>query len=488
MKRQSLESLANTAGAHASHAGQSRFAVKLYYGLGAAAFGVINNGLSYFLLLFYNQVLGLPATWVGAAIMTALIVDAFSDPLVGYASDNLHSRWGRRHPLMYASALPVGVTYLLLWNPPSALKGGALFTYLLTLAIIVRITISFYEIPSSSLVAELTDQYDERTSLLGYRFFFGWWGGLAMAVAAYFVFLRPSARYPIGQLNLMGWHQYGTAAAIIIFIVILVSSIGLHPQIPYLQQPPPKRPFNLRRVAREFGETLSNRSFLVLFIAAIFGAAAAGVSSSLSIYFGTYFWELTPRQLGIITLGPFISSTVAMLAAPAISARTGKKRGAMWILGVATVCGPLPIVGRLVGVMPANGSPALLPILFVFMVLEVTLIITGSILLASMVADIVEDSQLQTGRRSEGVFFAALSFINKSVHGIGVLAATILLAVISFPEHAKPGQVNPHVIFNLGLVYVSLLLVLYLIALAFISGYRISRETHEQNLRKLSAS
>jgi Na+/melibiose symporter-like transporter len=488
MKRQSLESLANPAGAPTSGAGQSRIAIKLFYGLGAVAFGVISNGLSYFLLLFYNQVLGLPATWVGSAIMTALIVDAFSDPIVGYASDNLHSRWGRRHPLMYASALPVGVTYLLLWNPPSALKGGALFIYLLTLAIIVRITISFYEIPSSSLVAELTDQYDERTSLLSYRFFFGWWGGLAMAVTAYFIFLRPSTRYPVGQLNLIGWHQYGTAAAIIIFVVILVSSIGLHPQIPHLQQPPPKRPFNVHRVAREFGETISNRSFLVLFISAIFGAAAAGVSSSLSIYFGTYFWELTPSQLGIITLGPFISSTVAMLAAPAISARTGKKQAAMWILGVATVCGPLPIVGRLVGLMPANGSPALLPILFVFTVLEVTLIITGSILLASMVADVVEDSQLQTGRRSEGVFFAALSFINKSVHGIGVLAATILLAAISFPEHAKPGQVNPHVIFNLGLVYVSLLLVLYLISLAFISGYRISRETHEQNLRKLSAS
>lgn len=147
-------------------------------------------------------------------------------------------------------------------------------------------------------MAELTVQYDERTSLLSYRFFFGWWGGLAMAVAAYavaayFVFLRPLIRYPIGQLNLIGWHQHGTAAAIIIFVVILVSSIGLHPQIPHLQQPPPKRPFNVHRVAREFRETLSNRSFLMLFMSAIFGAAAAGVSSSLNIYFNTYFWELT---------------------------------------------------------------------------------------------------------------------------------------------------------------------------------------------------
>src|SRR5690242_15642587 len=379
--------------------------------MGAIAYGVKDNGFSYFLLLYYNQVLGLPAAWVGAAIMSALIVDAISDPIVGYASDNLHSSWGRRHPFMYASALPVALTYFLLWNPPASLKGGGLFGYLVGLAILVRITITFYEIPSSALVSELTDQYDERTAMLSYRFFFGWWGGLAMAVAAYFVFLRPTAKYPVGQLNLVGWHHYGTAAAIIMFVAITLSTLGLHPQIPYLQQPPPKRAFDTGRIARELVESLSNRSFLVLFISAIFSAAAAGVATSLNIYFGTYFWELKPNQLGIIALGPFISAAVALFLAPVISARVGKKRGAIWVFGMAAVWGPLSIFLRLLGLMPVNGSPALLPALFMFAVVEVTLIVVASILIASMVADIVEDSQIQTGRRSEGVFFAARAFI-----------------------------------------------------------------------------
>lgn len=480
--------LERSGGEPAAGRGRGRFAVKFYYGFGAVAYGVKDNGFSYFLLLFYNQVLGLPAAWVGAAIMIALIVDAFSDPMVGYASDNLHSRWGRRHPFMYASALPVALTYFLLWNPPASLKGATLFVYLVALAILVRILITFYEIPSSALVAELTDQYDERTSMLSYRYFFGWWGGLSMAVAAYFVFLRPTVRYPVGQLNLIGWHHYGLAAALTILVAILLSSVGLHRQIPYLKQPPAKRPMNAGRVARELIETLSNRSFLVLFISAIFGAAGAGISTSLNIYFGTYFWELTSRQLGILALGPFISSAVALFAAPAISARVGKKRGALWIFGLSLFVGPMPIVGRLVGVMPANHTPELLPILFVFAVIEVTLIVTASILIASMVADIVEDSQLETGRRSEGVFFAARSFIAKSVNGMGVLAATMLLAAIGFPRYAKPGRVSPHVIFNLGLVYVPVLFGLYLVSLAFIAGYRISRDTHEENLRKLAGS
>ena len=87
----------------------SWLATKLYYGFGAVAYGVKDNGFSYFLLLYYNQVLGLPAAWVGAAIMLALVFDAISDPIVGYTSDNLHSRWGRRHPFMYGSVIPVGL-------------------------------------------------------------------------------------------------------------------------------------------------------------------------------------------------------------------------------------------------------------------------------------------------------------------------------------------------------------------------------------------
>jgi Na+/melibiose symporter-like transporter len=475
-------------GAASARPARCTLSTKLYYGFGSVAYGVKDNGFAYFLLLYYNQVLGLPAGWVGAAIMTALIFDALSDPLVGYTSDNLHSRWGRRHPFMYASVVPVGLSYYLLWNPPTDLQGEALFVYLLVIAILVRTFITLYEIPSASLVAELTDKYDERTSMLSYRFFFGWWGGLTIAVIAYFVFLQPTAEYPVGQLNVVGWRNYGLTAALIMVFAILVSAIGTHRHIPHLKQPPPKRAFSMRRMAGELKETLSNGPFLVLFVSAIFGAAAAGLSTSLNIYFGTYFWELTPTQLGILALGPYVSSTVALMLAPRVSVRLGKKRGALWIFGVATVGAPLPIMARLADLMPANHSPALVPTLFVFTVVEVTLIIIASILIASMVADTVEDSQLATGRRSEGVFFAARSFIAKSVHGVGVLMATMLLAVIGFPQGAKPGEVDVGVVWNLGLIYAPVLFVFYALATAVIAAYRISRESHEANLRKLASS
>jgi Na+/melibiose symporter-like transporter len=464
----------------------SFLATKLYYGVGSVAYGVKDNGFSYFLLLYYNQVLGLPAQWVGAAIMLALVFDAFSDPIVGYTSDNLHSRWGRRHPFMYGSVVPVALSYYLLWNPPGGLGQGALFAYLLALAILVRTFITFYEIPSSSLVAELTDDYDERTSMLSYRYFFGWWGGLTMAVIAWFLLLRPTPEHPVGQLNPEGWQSYGLIASCVIVLAILVSAIGTHRHIPFLKQPPEKRPFSARRTARELKETLSNRSFLVLFISAIFGAMAAGLITSLNIYFTTYFWELKPTQIGILTLGPFISSVVALVAAPALSRRLGKKPGAVLIGVLAALLAPMPIVGRLVGLMPPNGSAALVPTLFVFSIIEVSLVIIMSILISSMVADIVEESELRTGRRSEGVFFAARSFIGKAVHGIGVMTATLLLAAIEFPQGAKPGEVDPGIIVNLGFAYVPSVFVVYIISVLFVTAYRISRASHQANLERLA--
>ena len=90
------------------------FRTKFYYGFGSISFGIKNNGFSYFVLFVYSSVLGLPAWMAGLALNLVLVADAITDPLVGYYSDRTRSRWGRRHPFMYAAALPVAITYYFL--------------------------------------------------------------------------------------------------------------------------------------------------------------------------------------------------------------------------------------------------------------------------------------------------------------------------------------------------------------------------------------
>lgn len=460
---------------------------KILYGLGSVAYGVKDNGFQFFLLLYYNQVLGLPEAWVGVGIMLALLVDAVIDPLVGYLSDHWRSRWGRRHPFMYAAVLPVAGAYWLLWSPPAGLTQAQLFAYFVAVAILVRVLITFYEIPSASLLPELTSHYDERTSILAFRFFFGWWGGLGMAVLAYTAFLQPDATHATGVLNPAGYRHYGIAASLIMLATMLISTVGTHEHIPRLRRPPARHALGIGGIFRHLVETLSNRSFLALFCAGVFAAIGVGLSSALTIYVNTYFWELTSAQLSVLTLPLFLSAFLAVVVAPALSVRLGKKRAAVAVSISALLVGPAPITLRLLGLFPPNDTPMLLPAVLLFNVVSVTLLITSSILTASMVADLAEDSEVTTGRRSEGVFVAANMFVQKAVSGIGIFASSLLLGAVGFPRDARPGGVDPAVIWRLGFLYVTLLVTVYTIAIAFLSTYRISRESHARNLERLAA-
>ena len=106
---------------------QVRLPTKIVYGLGSVADGVKNTTFNVFLLFFYTQVAGLSGSLAGAAILIALVFDAVSDPLIGNISDNFHSRWGRRHPFMYAAALPMAVFFGLIFSPPQGLGQAGLF-------------------------------------------------------------------------------------------------------------------------------------------------------------------------------------------------------------------------------------------------------------------------------------------------------------------------------------------------------------------------
>lgn len=457
---------------------------KLLYGFGSIAFGIKDNGFQTILLLFYNQVIGLPGQLVGGAILIALVFDAFLDPIVGEISDNIRSRWGRRHPFMYASALPVAVSYLLLWNPPHWSQ-GALFVYLIVVAIVVRIFITFYEIPSSALAPELTADYDQRTVFLGYRMFFGWLGGLGMYMLAFRVFLVPDATHRVGQLNPVGYHNYGITAAVLMFAAILISALGTHRHIKHFRMQPQRR-IGAVQILREMASSLGNRSFLVLFIAGVFFNAATGLVFALGVYFNTYLWGLNSLQIFYLACTTLLAAALAFGVALPLSRRYGKKYSSMALFALGLSIGIIPMSLHLLGLFFANGSPWLVPALAFFNILASTTSIACAILLGSMLADVVEDSERVTGRRSEGLFFAANSFMQKSASGLGLLMSGLLIALVHFPSKASPGSVGAHIVHNLALVYLVAIVVLYATAIMIVGFYRITRENHQENLRRLA--
>ncbi len=458
---------------------------KLAYGFGSVAFGVKDQGFAYFLLFFYSQVVKVPSGLVGLAIFLALTVDAFADPIVGQISDNLRTRWGRRHPLMYASAIPVAVFYFLLWNPPH-LTTGAMFAYLFVIIVLVRTFITQYEIPSSALVAELTTDYNQRTSFLGYRYLFGWLGGIAMTLVAFGFFFVATKKHPYGQLNPDGYVKYSITACIVMVIAIVVSSLGTHKFIPYFTVPP-KRPMSLRRSFREMLSSLSHRSFLVLFISALFSATAAGTLASLNNYFNTFFWGLSAEQIFLLNVIVVAAPLVALFLAPFYSARVGKKRAAITFWIASTAFYWLPMAFRLLNIFPANGTSVLMPLLAFFTTVGTMFSICASINISSMIADVVEDSQRTTGRRAEGLFFAANAFAQKAVTGLGIFVAGMLVQWVGLPKDADPATLDPQIPQNLALAFFPVAFTLYAIALGWLAYYRIDKSSHEENLRQLAS-
>ncbi|HBF63944.1 MAG TPA: sugar transporter [Gammaproteobacteria bacterium] len=458
---------------------------KLAYGFGSVAFGVKNNGFDYFLLFFYSQVMGVSASLVSTALAIALVFDAISDPLIGFFSDNTRTRWGRRHPYMYSAAVPVTLCYFFLWNPPGQLSGDELFPFLVAISVLVRTLITVYEIPSSALVAEMTDDYDERTSLLSYRFFFGWSGGTIMATVATLVLLVPTADISDGMFNIAGYQQMGFVAAGFIFVAIMVSALGTHRLIPNLKAPPPKRELSIRTIYREIFDTLATRSFAALFLSAMCGAVATGMVASLAYLLYTFLWGFTAQQIGYISASVVISAVLALLISPMISKTLGKKRGAIAVGILAFTVNPAPIVLRLFDLMPENGDPILFPLYLGIIVVDVALIIVYQTLGSSMIADLVEDAEVRTNKRSEGVFFASVTFIRKTTQGIGVVAAGLLLTYSEFPEGVTPDQVPVSVVHDLATIYVPVVILLWSLMILCISMYQVDRTKHEENLQTL---
>ena len=129
---------------------------KFFFALGTASEAVIGVAFNFFNFFFYTNLVGLSGTLAGLAITIALFFDAVTDPLVGAVSDRWRSRLGRRHPFMFAAPLPVMICLFGIYSPPDTWGDTGLFLWLTTLTIIMRTSITLFNVPHLALGAELS--------------------------------------------------------------------------------------------------------------------------------------------------------------------------------------------------------------------------------------------------------------------------------------------------------------------------------------------
>lgn len=461
---------------------------KLFYGVGQVAEGLKGAAFSLALLYYYTQILGLSGSLAGAAIFIALCFDAVTDPVAGFISDNFRSRWGRRHPFMYASAIPFAVCFYYVFAPPSGLGETGLFLWMLTFCVLTRIGLTLYHVPHMALGAELTEDYIDRTTIVSYRVFFGFSGGVFSVILTSLYFFTATAEYPIGQNNPAAYPAFAHFFAVWMVATILLSAYGTHKEIPYLHQPPKDPvPFEFMQIFRDIVKALSNRSFRLLFLGSIATTIMGGLQTSLMMHFGTFFLELDNKEIVFIFAGVGVGIIFGMPVTKYSNKWFDKKPTILLASILTPIFISVPIFLMVLDLFPPNDDPWMLPLFSSFLAIATFFGVQGGITGGSLVADIVDEHELETGRRQEGIFFGAQSFLGKTVHGLGVSIAGVGIDLIEFPVQAEPGTVDPEIVDRLGLFYAISPLVAGFIAFMFYLRIRVNRESHAKTLAELEA-
>ena len=276
------------------------------------------------------------------------------------------------------------------------------------------------------------------------------------------------------------------SAAVLMVAAILISALGTHHEIKRLPRPV-IAPQTVRGHFRELAETMRNRAFVVLMLAGLAAYTNQGIGYAMANYMYSYVWQ----RGSALTLIPFVLMAgvlIAFVAAPLLGKRGSKPRVAMAVTLAGTILQLAPYVLRLLGAFPEPGSALFLPAYFSFLIISNALNISGFILGASMMADVVEQSEAETGRRSEGVFFAGSFFVQKCTSGIGIFIAGAILGLAQFPAKATPGAVPGAVIDRLTLIYIVIYLALGVAAAIAFTRFPFGRAEHEARLARLAGS
>ena len=447
------------------------FWTKLAYGAGDLGPAICANIQVFFLLYFFTNVAGLSASIAGSILMIGKISDAVNDPIIGVMSDRTVHPWGRRYPWMVFGAIPFGILFFLQWIVPTT-NQSFLFWYYVVIAVLFNIAYTIVNLPYAALTPELTQDFHERTSLNSFRFAFSIGGSILSLVIAQLIF------YIFKDNPIQQYLVLGIVCAIIAVLPIYWCFFGTRDRA--VSNNTKKEEYNNTNlsIVEQIRIAFSNRPFL--FVIGIYLCSWLGVQLTASIlpYFVIYWMQLPEGTFPQVAIAVQGTALIMLFVWSFVSKKVGKK--AVYFMGI---CLWIIAQGGLFFTQP--GQVGLMYFLAVIAGFGVS---TAYLVPWSMIPDVIDLDELNTGQRREGIFYSFMVFLQKIALAIGLFLVGVALDIAGFIE-TIPGETPPtqpySALLAVRIAIAPLPTIFLIVGLLLAYFYPITREVHNEILLKL---
>lgn len=438
--------------------------IKLGWAIGELPVAVYIGLTIGFLLFYATQALGISPWLAGLVLLAPRLWDAFTDPLMGAISDRTKSAMGRRRPYLLLGSILLGLSMIGLFSAPGDASEMQKAMYLLVMYFIASTAITIFDVPYSSMAAEMTDDYEERTSLMGYKMVAARVGILMVLFSAPLVFGR-------GDNLIAGFRLVGIGFGVFI-VVTGLASFFLTKNAPRLEKPVGK--FSVRD---ELTAVRENKPFRALWTVFLFQNLAIGASATTLLYMLTLVINVEKASIGGFMAVAAVTATVLTPIWVTLGKKMAKRKG-YYIALVLSILAPVPFLFIAPGATTA---------LFFMLMFVGTADAANQLFPNAMVPDTVEVDELRTGERREGAIFGAWAFCRKLGMTAGAFFVSLMLSSFGLIKGAGLEMQPESALLGVRLSYTLLPIVLWIIALLLLQRFKLTEEKFEAIKNEIEA-
>lgn len=438
---------------------------KISYGLGDMGNNVAYGAVGFYFVFFLTDVAGISPIWAGYIFMIVRIWNAVCDLIMGTVSDRTKTRFGRRRPFLLFGAVPLGIGFALLWFVP--FKGNAkLIIYYTLIGILFNTLYSLVSIPYNALLPELSQDYDERTSISGYKMAFSFVGSLLSAMG---VSLIVDTIFPGKSMYAVSYPIMGIVLAIVLAISILLAFAGTKERVIS------KASENQVNIWNSLKSLLKLKEFKLVLGVFIFNMVSFDVIMALYIYFMKYSLKISDSLSYIFMAIPLVAAVLVTPIWVGISNKLGKQK--TYIISVIYFLIPL-------------FSCLFIPAGNIYVTAAVTIMIgigmsASQVLIFSILPDVVEVDELKNGVRREGIIYGATMLIYKISSALMVAFVSAAMGWLGYVESTGNSIVHQSqsAVFGIRILMSCMPALCLILSMIFISKLSLGKESFD-NVKK----